>query len=104
MSNGDEIKWVYDDTLIGQGNGGSDAVIIAMPEVEKPSGGKYNTNEFAKLAPGLDACTLMLNDMAAPREIPTPLAGGTIDVLSELRSTSGWGVRPEALTIVSMVY
>jgi hypothetical protein len=42
--------------------------------------------------------------MAAPREIPTPLAGGAIDVLSEWRVTSGWGVRPECVTILSMQY
>jgi hypothetical protein len=102
--NDDEIDWVYDDTLIGQGAGGSDAVIITLPEVKKPNGGKVNTNEFAKLAPGLEACNLMLWDMAAPREISTPLAGGAIDVLSELRMTSGWNVRPEAIVIVSMIY
>ena len=103
-SNGDEITWAYDDTLIGKGAGGVDAVIIVMPEVEKPQGSKFNTNEWAKLAPGLDACTLQLCDMAAPREIPTPLPGGAIDVLSEMRITSGWGVRPEAVTIVSIQY
>jgi len=102
--NGDEISWVYDDTLIGKGAGGNDAVIIAMPEVKKTAGNKINTNEFAQLAPGMDACTLMYCDMAAPREIPTPLAGGAIDVLSEWRITSGWGVRPEALTIITMQY
>ena len=52
----------------------------------------------------IEACTLQLADMAAPREIPTPLAGGAIDVLSELRITSGWAPRPEAVTIVSMQY
>ncbi len=104
-SNGDEILWVYDDTLINKGLGGNtDAVIIVMPEVEKPQGEAIDTNEFAKLAPGLSACTIMLNDMMAPKEIPTPLPGGAIDVLSEMRSTSGWTVRPEALTIVSMQY
>ena len=102
--NGDEITWAYDDTLIGKGAGGNDAVVIVMPEVEKPQGTGFNTNEFAKLAPGLEACTLMLCDMAAPREIPTPLPGGAIDVLSEMRITSGWGVRPEAVTVVSMQY
>lgn len=102
--NEDEITWVYDDTLIGKGAGGTDAVIIVMPEVQKPKGSKVNTNEFAKLAPGIEACTLMYCDMAAPREIPTPLPGGAIDVLSEWRITSGWGVRPEAVTIVSMDY
>lgn len=104
--NGDEILWTYDDTLIGKGVGGgnNDAVIVVMPEVEKPNGGKYNTNEFAKLAPGLEACTLQLCDMAAPREIPTPLPGGAIDILSEWRVTSGWGVRPEAVTIATLQY
>lgn len=102
--NDDEILWCYDDTLIGQGSGGTDAVLIVMPEVAKPEGDDINTNIFAKLAPGLEACTLMLTDMNAPREIPTPLAGGAIDVISELRSTSGWGVRPESITVVSMTY
>jgi hypothetical protein len=75
-----------------------------LPEVEKPRANKINTNAFADLSPGLAACTLQYCDMAAPREIPTPLAGGAIDVLSELRVTSGWGVRPEAIAIVSMQY
>lgn len=104
MKNGDTVKWCYDDTLIGKGSGGTDAVIIAMPKVAKPNGGKINTNEFAKLAPGLEACTLQLMDMAAPREIPTPIAGGAIDIVSELRATSGWVPRGEAVTIISMQY
>lgn len=105
MDNGDELIWAYDDTLINKGSGGNtDAVLIVMPEVSKPQGSAFNTNEFASLAPGLDACTLQLCDMAAPREIPTPLAGGAIDVLSELRITSGWAPRPEVVTVVSMLY
>jgi hypothetical protein len=104
--NEDDIMWCYDDTLIGQGTGGgnNDLVLLVMPEVKKPQGGKINTNEIAKLAPGIEACTLMYCDMAAPREIPTPLAGGAIDVLSEWRITSGWGVRPEAITKMTMLY
>ncbi|APS35495.1 TPA: major capsid family protein [Serratia marcescens] len=99
------IDWVYDDTLIGAGANGTDAIIIAMPEVERPEvNAKINTNEFAKLSPSLEATSLMLCDMAAPREIPTPIAGGAIDVLSEMRSTSGWVLRPEALTVISMKY
>jgi hypothetical protein len=100
----DEIMWCYDDTLIGKGAGGTDAVLVVMPEVKRMTGGRINTNEFAELAPGLPACTLQYCDMAAPREIPTPIAGGAIDVLSEMRITSGWGVRPEAVCIVSMQY
>ena len=75
-----------------------------MPEVQKPQGSEINTNEFAKLAPGIDACALMYMDRAAPTEIPTPLPGGAIDVLSELRATSGWGIRPESITLFSMTY
>ena len=64
------IDWVYDDTLIGAGANGTDAIIIAMPEVERPEvNAKINTNEFAKLSPSLEATSLMLCDMAAPREI-----------------------------------
>ncbi len=99
--NNDKIIWVYDDTLIGKGAGGNDAVLLVMPEVKKPAGSRINTNEFAKLAPGIEACTLMYCDKAAPMEIPTPLAGGAVDILSEWRITSGWGVRPEAITIIS---
>ena len=102
---GDTIEWSCDDTLINQGSGGNtDAIIIAIPEVKKPGGTTINTNEFAKLAPGLEATNLMLTDMAAPREIPTPLAGGATDVLMEIRTTSGWFLRPEALTILSAAY
>ena len=103
--NDDDITWSYDDTLIGKGAGGNDAVLIVMPEVEQPKGrGTINTNEFAKLSPSLEACTMMLNDKVAPTEIPTPLAGGAIDVVQEMRTTSGWPLRPECITIVSMKY
>jgi hypothetical protein len=104
MDNGDVIDWCYDDTLIGQGAGGTDAIIVIMPEVEKPQGYQFNTNEFAKLGPGLEGCSLQLCDKAAPTEIPTPLPGGAIDILSEMRITSGWAVRPEAETILSAQY
>lgn len=102
--NGDSLVWGYDDTLIGKGSGGADAILIVAPEVERPTMGGVNTNVFADLTPSLSATTLQYADMAAPREIPTPLPGGAIDVLSEWRITSGWAVRPEAVTIVSMTY
>jgi hypothetical protein len=105
MDNGDEIIWGYDDTLIGQGAGGTDLIVLAMPEVKKPSSNDgWNTNKFAEVAPGIEACLLQLCDMAAPREIPTPLAFGTIHVGSEMRLTSGWGLRPECVTLISIAY
>jgi len=101
--NDDTVEWGYDDTLKGKGAGGTNAVLIVMPEVVQPKGrGTVNTNEFAKLSPTLEACTLMFNDKPAPTEIPTPLAGGAIDVIQEMRSTSGWAVRGETVTIISM--
>lgn len=102
--NGDTVDWCYDDTLIGKGASGTDAVLIVMPETAKPRGGTINTNEFALVEPGIAANTLMYADMAAPVEIPTPLPGGAIDVLSEMRASPGWALRPEALTIISMQY
>lgn len=104
--NGDEIIWAYDDTLLGKGVGGgqNDLVLIVMPEVERPENTGLSTNEFAKLQPGLEACIAQLCDMPAPREIPTPLPGGAIDVLSEMRITSGWGVRPEAIAAITMQF
>ena len=107
MMNGDQIVWAYDDTLIGQGsaaNSNNDAVIITMPEVEKPTGGNINTNEFAKLEPGIDATVTMYCDLAAPREIVSPMPGGATDVLSEWRITSGWPVRPEGVSVISLNY
>ena len=69
--NDDEIIWAYDDTLIGKGVGGNDAVIVVMPEVEQPKGARINTNEFAKLTPSMEACTLSaLLTLAAPKECP----------------------------------
>ena len=101
---GDELGWSYDDTLIGKGAGGADAVLIVAPEIDVPSVSGVNTNAFGGLQPNMAACTVQYADMGAPREIPTPLAGGAIDVLSEWRITSGWVPRPEAVTIVSMTY
>lgn len=71
-----QVDWVYDDTLIGAGAGGTDAVVITVPEVEVPmANSTVNTNEFAKLSPSLAANALMFTDMAAPMEIPTPIPG-----------------------------
>jgi len=103
-ANGDTIDWEYDDTLIGKGNGGADLVVLVMPEVEKPNIAKINTNVFANVSPGSNVCTTMYCDMAAPREIISPLAGGATDVVTEWRISSGWAPRAEAVTLISMTY
>lgn len=99
--NNDTITLGYDDTLIGKGAGGTDAIIMAMPEVQRPEGRNVNTNEFAKLVPSMAATIKMYCDMAAPREIPAPLPAGAVDVTSEWRISSGVAWRPEAVTIIS---
>lgn len=103
-ANSDLIEWCYDDSLTGQGAGGTDAVLINIPEIEQQNVNRIDTNEFAKLTPNLSATALLLSDMAAPREIPTPIAGGAIDIVAEMRVTPGWQVRPEALTILSIPF
>jgi hypothetical protein len=106
MANGDDLTWAYDDTL--QGAGGSsdqDIVIIAMPEVDVPAGpATTNTNVFAGLTPNNPTCLTQYNDMAAPREIISPLAGGATDVLTEWRITPGWAPRPQALVLVNIPF
>lgn len=102
---GDNIEWAYDDTLIGKGAGGSDAILIVFPEMEDQEDNVGpDTNAFAGLKPNLKDNTLQFVDMAAPRELVAPLPGGATDVTFEQRITPGWGVRPEAITILSMQY
>lgn len=100
-SMGYELDWAFDDTLIGKGAGGADAVLIIVPEVIVPSMPGINTNEFATLAPNMQATTLQYADVAAPTEITTPIPEG-IDVVSQMRISSGWCPRGQAITILSI--
>ena len=103
--NKDEVMFCADDTLIGKGASGHDLIIITAPEIINPQvGGEPNTNEFGTLQPGLLAANEQYLDMAAPREIPTPIPGGGLDVVAEQRMSSGWGIRPEATTLLSVQY
>lgn len=102
--NGDTIVWGYDDTLIGAGAGGTDAIIFVMPELKPVDNSGWDTNEFAKLGPNFMANTVMYSDVVAPIEIPCPLPGGAIDIFSEMRATSGYVPRPEAVTILSATH
>ncbi len=103
--NGDAVDWGYDDTLIGKGAGGTDMVIISVPEIVNNQGSPgTDTNAFARLTPNLSAAVLQYADMAAPRKIQSPLPRGAVDVLREWRITPGWAPRPQALTLISMPY
>lgn len=106
VDNEDELIWAYDDSLQGAGgNSNADVILIAMPEVEVPEGrADLNTNAFAGLQPNNPTCLTQYSDMAAPREIISPLPGGATDVLSEWRLTPGWAPRAQALTILTANY
>lgn len=101
---GDTFEWYYDDTLIGKGAGGSDAVILTIPEVEVPKIPGINTNVFGEINPSTEMVNVMYADMAAPKKIPTPTPDGAITEIQELRISSGWCVRPQGLYILSMPY
>lgn len=105
QSNGDTFEWFFDDTLIGQGAGGNDAVLLTVPEIDAPTGNKPDTDIFgANMQPKMNAVNLMYTDMAAPMKIPTPTPDGAVTEIQELRCTSGWCVRPQGITIVSIPY
>ena len=101
---GSTFEWHYDDTLIGKGAGGTDAVLLVVPEFQKPK--PEGTNVIANIKPGTTEAVRMYVDRAAPTEYTTPISGSAsgIDVISEQKITSGWGIRPEALSILSMQY
>lgn len=104
QDNGDEVTWAYDDTLIGKGANGTDLVIVDMPEVDVPDVAGINTNVFGGITPNNPTNVTQYADMAAPREIIVPLPGGATDVVTEWSNTSGWAVRPQAVTLISMPY
>jgi hypothetical protein len=101
---GYSIEWYFDDTLEGKGAGGSDMVILSMPEIDTPSIEGLNTNEFGKVKPHLNAVNLMYTDMAAPMKIPTPIPDGSITQVDRLRASCGWCVRPQGLFLLSLPY
>lgn len=101
---GDEIEIAFDDTLIGQGTGGTDLLILIMPEIEPHLNQPMNTNMFSQLAQNFTDNSLMYTDMAAPMEIPCPLPNGALDILTEMRASPGWVVRPQTVQLISMPY
>ena len=97
------IDFAFDDTLIGQGSGGGDAVLLIVPEAIVPKIAGINTNEFATLTPTTKAMTMQYANVAAPVEITTPIPEG-IDVVSQMRISSGWAPRGQAVTVLSIPY
>lgn len=102
---GVDVEFSYDDTLIGQGSGGKDAIIITLPKVNVPKMvNQVDTNYFAKLQPSIDAANVMYSNVAMPTQKRVPLSMGFTEIMTEIRVTSGWGLRGEAITILSGAY
>ena len=101
---GDEIEWGFDDTLIGKGSGGTDMVIITVPEIEVPTMEGLNTNIFGKLQPSTEAVNTQYCDVAAPYKIVTPIADGGFTQVLKMRATAGWNWRPQGITLLSVPY
>jgi len=102
FANGNQIDWVYDDTLQGKGANGYDAVIFALPEIEKPYAGVINTNEWADTNPSINDTVILLADKTAPTEVTMPIALDSTSLSMEMLTTSGWVLRPECVTILSV--
>lgn len=101
---GDTIEWYYDDTLIGKGAGGTDAIIMCIPEVDVPTMQNPNTNAFGKLTPSTKAVNVQYTDVPSPIVIQTPVPDGGITQVLEMRATAGWCWRPQGVSIISMTY
>ncbi|CAI3954116.1 unnamed protein product [Commensalibacter communis] len=97
------LLWQYDDTLESKGDNSTDAVIITLRQLDLSGQDVYaNTNIFADSITHNDACNAMYTDLPAPLEIISPLPGGATHLQKELSATSGWALRPEATTVLSV--
>lgn len=102
---GSDIVFAADDTLIGKGAGGTDLIIITIPELVIPEARQdINTNIFATLTPNQQAVNVQFMDVAAPTEVPTPIPDGGLTTLYTCRATPGWNFRPEGVTLLSAKY
>lgn len=102
---GSTFEFFYDDTLIGQGAGGSDMVVMTVPEIEDTPEGGIDTNIFySDMNPKTNDVNVMYNDMPAPMEIPTPIPDGGVTEIQEIRSSCGWNIRPQGLYLLSIPY
>ena len=96
---GYSVEWAFDDTLRDQGGSSTtDAVLVVAPELNIPEVPGINTNEFAKVSPNISGNTLQYSDVIAPVEVTTPIPEG-LDVTSSIRTSAGWCIRPQAITI-----
>lgn len=107
---GIEIIWTIDDTLNNSGavaGGGAkkDRIIITTPEIAATAASQMgSTNVFSTIPGNIAANNIMLVDRAKPSELEGPIPMGQTEIMFEMQSTSGWGLRGEAITILEASY
>ena len=101
---GDQLEWHFDDTLIGKGAGGSDMMILTIPEVETPRIPGVNTGLFNEVKPSMNDVNLLYADVAVPVKIQSPMPNAAIREVQEIRVTSGWNARGAGVYLLSVPY
>lgn len=99
--NGKTIELYPDNSLEGKGDGGTDAIVLCIPELVDQSAMPFNTNVFADLTPNITANVVQMCDTPEPVFYYTPLSLNTTEILSEQKIIPGWVTRPEAVTFIS---
>lgn len=99
--NGKTLEFYVDNTLIGKGDGGTDGIILAIPELVDQSDNAFNTNVFASLQPNITANIVQMCDTPEPVFYTVPLSMQNNEIMSEQKIIPAWGLRPEAITFIS---
>jgi len=99
--NGKDIEFGVDNTLIGKGDGGTDGIILCIPELVDQSDNAFNTNVFASLQPNISANIVQMCDTPEPVFKTVPLSLDNNEIMSEQKIIPAWGIRPEAITFIS---
>jgi hypothetical protein len=99
--NGKDIEFYVDNTLEGKGDGGTDGIILAIPELVDQSDSAFNTNVFASLQPNITANIVQMCDTPEPVFKTVPLSLDNNEIMSEQKIIPAWGLRPEAITFIS---
>lgn len=99
--NGKDIEFYVDNTLQGKGDGGTDGIILCIPELVDQSDMPFNTNIFASLQPNITANIVQMCDTPEPVFKTVPLSLDNNEIMSEQKIIPAWGVRPEAITFIS---
>ncbi|MXV43470.1 DUF2184 domain-containing protein [Saccharibacter sp. 17.LH.SD] len=99
-----DVTFAPDDELRGRGANGTDIMLFTIPELPNMAAqGAIDTNVFAdEFGQANLNCNGLFADRAIPAEITGPVGAEATDVVTFMRTTSGWALRGEATTILSV--